>query len=113
MKSCRIIIPLSLALLATPFLAQAQQRLPDNAQGLAVGQNPKLLLQTRTSDAGAGNGGEFGKKKCSYNFGAGAHDMASAFVCSAPEFDPGNSQEHNQSPECEILNCSFGPANGH
>ena len=56
--------------------------------GIAVGQDPTLLLTTRSSNAGIGNRAEGGKTE--------AHDM-----------DPGNSGAHNQAadddPICELI----------
>lgn len=70
-------------------------------QGLAVGQNPKLLQTTRDTNAGAGNGSEF-YRTCSFT--GRAHNM-----CLIEDRDPGNSQWHNQSPECDVIYCEFDP----
>lgn len=69
--------------------------------GLAVGQDPKLLQITRETNAGAGNGGEF-YRVC--GFTGRAHGM-----CSMEDKDPGNSQLHNESPECDVVRCEFDP----
>ncbi len=95
---------LFLALGAAPSLAQQAATKPGN--GLAVGQNPKLLQSTRDSNAGAGNGADL-VRSCKIDFSSGAHGMK--FVCTVQEIDPGNSHDHNQSPECDYLNCSFDP----
>lgn len=71
------------------------------SQGLAIGQHPKLLQVTRQTNAGAGNGGEF-YRVCSFT--GKAHNM-----CSLADRDPGNSQLHNQSPECDVIGCEFDP----
>jgi len=65
-----------------------------SGQGLAVGQDPKLLATTRMSNAGAGNGGEFvkcDKKGCEKE----------------TDVDPGNSGIHNESPECDFIKCEI------
>lgn len=62
-------------------------------QGLAIGQNAKLLQMTRETNAGVGNGSEL-YRTCSFT--GSAHNM-----CATQDRDPGNSQQHNQSPECD------------
>lgn len=73
----------------------------DAHPGLAIGQDPKLLQTTRDTNAGAGNGGEF-YRVC--RFTGRAHGM-----CSLEDRDPGNSQQHNESPECDVIRCDFDP----
>ena len=51
-----------------------------NGNGLALGQDRKLLVITRASNAGIGNGGEFGKTE-------------------TDDADPGNSGDHNQAAD--------------
>lgn len=84
-------------------VVQAGQNNPNGSAnpGLAIGQNPKLLQITRETNAGAGNGGEF-YRVCSFT--GRAHNM-----CSMEDRDPGNSQQHNQSPECDVIRCEFDP----
>lgn len=88
--------------LATPFCLAAGGQAPstNTPPGLAVGQDAKLLQTTRDANAGAGNGGEF-QRVCNPKR---AHRM-----CSMVENDPGNSQQHNESPECDIVQCAFDP----
>lgn len=91
--------------LAVPvgFAAEEKPATAGTPQGLAVGQNAKLLQITRDTNAGAGNGGEF-YRVCNPKR---AHKM-----CSTVDMDPGNSAQNNQSPECEIVNCNFDPRQG-
>lgn len=91
---------------ASLFCFAAEDNAPstNSPQGLAVGQNDKLLQTTRDSNAGAGNGGEF-QRVCNPKR---AHRM-----CSMVENDPGNSQQRNQSPECDIVQCVFDPNSEH
>jgi hypothetical protein len=106
MARTSLMATLSVVLALGTSVVLAQQSAPvDKAQGLAVGQNPKLLQDTRTSDAGAGNGGEF-VRVCNIR-GGRAHRM-----CSYQEIDPGSSGENNQSPECNEINCTFDPTTG-
>jgi uncharacterized membrane protein len=84
----------------------AQQMAANPGKGLAVGQNPKLLQYTRDSDAGAGNGNDL-VRSCKIDFGGGAHHMK--MNCTSQEIDPGNSHDHNQSPECDYIRCTFDP----
>lgn len=72
-----------------------------SSNGLAIGQNPKLLQITRDTNAGVGNGSEF-YWRCSFT--GRAHNM-----CSREDLDPGNSNLHNQSPECDVIACDFDP----
>jgi hypothetical protein len=51
-----------------------------NGNGLALGQNPKLLAITREANAGIGNGAEIGKTE-------------------ADDADPGNAGSHNQAAD--------------
>lgn len=96
----------TLALTLSATWSLAQQTAPDPGKGLAVGQNPKLLQSTRDSNAGAGNGGDL-VRSCKIDFGSGAHNIK--MNCTVQEIDPGNSHDHNQSPECDYVNCTFGP----
>jgi hypothetical protein len=97
---------LTLALTLTAPSSFAQQTAANPGKGLAVGQNPKLLQYTRDSDAGAGNGNDL-VRSCKFNFGGSAHNMAA--MCTSQEIDPGNSYDHNQSPECDYIKCTFDP----
>lgn len=97
---CRIATLFTLMLIAVPSFAQSKEEPAGTPQGLAVGQNAKLLQITRDTNAGAGNGGEF-YRVCDPKR---AHKM-----CSTTDRDPGNSQMHNQSPECDIVKCEFDP----
>lgn len=98
------------AFVAAPVLAQTQSK-PNPGQGLAIGQNQKLLQMTRDSNAGAGNGGEFVVVKRSFSIiGCNPHDMASCFKTTYAEIDPGNSGSHNESPECAAYGCTFDPS---
>lgn len=74
-------------------VAHAAQSGGHDPQGLAIGQNAKLLQDTRDTNAGIGNGSEL-YRTCSFT--GSAHNM-----CSVQDRDPGNSQRHNQSPECD------------
>ena len=97
--------------LCLPALAEPGKN-PNNGQGLAIGQSPKLLQMTRDSNAGAGNGGEFIKVKGSFSvIGCGAHGMGmlGCFSSKYVEIDPGNAGPHNQSPECDLIGCVFDP----
>ena len=87
-------------------MSLAQQARLNPGKGLAVGQNPKLLQNTRDSNAGAGNGGE-SIRSCRIDFGGGAHNMK--MNCTAQEIYPGNSHEHNLSPECDYVDCTLNP----
>lgn len=83
---------------------------PNNGQGLAIGQDSRLLQMTRDANAGAGNGGEFIKVKGSFSvIGCGAHNMSGCFSSKYVEIDPGNSAANNQSPECDLIGCLFDP----
>lgn len=77
-------------------LALAAQPGGHDPRGLAVGQNAKLLQITRDTNAGLGNGSEL-YRKCSFT--GSAHNMNG--LCSYQDRDPGNAQQHNQSPECD------------
>ncbi len=95
------------AWLCLPALAEPGKN-PNNGQGLAIGQSPKLLQMTRDSNAGAGNGGEFIKVKGSFSvIGCSAHNMSGCSSTKYVEIDPGNSGAHNQSPECDLIGCVF------
>ncbi|NJD25674.1 MAG: hypothetical protein FIB06_09760 [Betaproteobacteria bacterium] len=96
----------TLALTLAAPLSHAQQSASNPGKGLAIGQNPKLLQYTRDSDAGAGNGNDL-VRSCKFNFGGSAHNMAA--MCTSQEIDPGNSHDHNQSPECDYIKCAFDP----
>lgn len=76
--------------------AQAVQPDSRGPQGLAIGQNANLLQDTRDTNAGVGNGSEL-YRTCSFT--GSAHNMNG--LCSNQDRDPGNSQQHNQSPECD------------
>jgi hypothetical protein len=95
-----------LALALSTSVSLAQQAMLNPAKGLAVGQNPKLLQNTRDSNAGAGNGGEF-VRSSRIDFGSGAHNIK--MRCTAQEIDPGNSHEYNKSPECDYVECTLYP----
>lgn len=94
------------AVLAGMVLQVQAGQSPSNGhtpQGLAVGQHPKLLQITRDTNAGVGNGSEL-YRSCSFT--GSAHNMHN--LCSDQDRDPGNSQQHNQSPECDdALFCDF------
>ena len=97
------------ASLCAPVIAQPGKN-QNNGQGLAIGQDPKLLQMTRDSNAGAGNGGEFIKVKGGFSvIGCSAHNISSCFATKYVEIDPGNSGAHNQSPECDLIGCIFDP----
>ncbi len=106
----RKLLAATLVMVLCTSMSFAQQAAPNPGKGLAVGQNPKLLQSTRDSNAGAGNGGEFIKVKGSFSvIGCSAHNMSGCFSSKYVEIDPGNAGQHNQSPECDYLNCTFDP----
>ena len=110
MKSTlKTLLVIAVASLCVPVLAEPGKN-PNNGQGLAIGQNPKLLQMTRDANAGAGNGGEFIVVKGSFSvIGCNPHNMSSCFSPKYVEIDPGKSGAHNQSPECDLVGCAFDP----
>ena len=106
MKRKLLATAFTLALTLSASLSLAQQTAPGPGKGLAIGQNPKLLQNTRDSNAGAGNGADL-VRSCKIDFGGRAHNMS--LKCTVQEIDPGNSHDHNQSPECNYVNCTFDP----
>ena len=110
MKSMlKILFVIAAANLCAPVLAEPGKN-PNNVQGLAIGQSPKLLQMTRVANAGVGNGGEFIRVKGSFSvIGCSSHNMAGCFSPKYVEIDPGNSGTHNQSQECDFFGCVFDP----
>lgn len=105
----KTLLAIAATCLCLPVLADPGKT-SDNGQGLAIGQNAKLLQMTRDANAGAGNGGEFIKVKGSFSvIGCSAHNMSGCFSTKYVEIDPGNSAAHNQSPECDLIGCVFDP----
>lgn len=110
MKSMlKTLLAIAAACLCVPVLAEPGKN-PNNGQGLAIGQDSKLLQMTRDANAGAGNGGEFIKVKGSFSvIGCNPHNISSCFSSKYVEIDPGNAGVHNQSPECDLIGCVFDP----